>query len=276
MVRSDPLRLQAGTTLNMNNGIKIDTDPVKCSSAPSIFLENVSFAYPGEEIFRSFNFTVKGGQWTCLIGPSGCGKSTLLRLISGTLRESLSGHIRFSHGNDHNRLTAWMAQKDLLLPWLTVLDNVCLGARLRGEMSVQKREKAISLLENAGLGEYSNSLPLELSGGMRQRVALLRTLMEERSVILMDEPFSALDALTRLKLQDLAASMVKGATVLMVTHDPLEALRLGHIIYVMTDRPAKLSQALIPPGSPPRKPGDPVIVSLQAQLIDRLEGRDET
>lgn len=244
--------------------------PAKRSSAPSVILENVSFAFSDEEIFRSLNFTVRGGQWTCLIGPSGCGKSTLLRLISGTLRECLSGEIRFRDGNSHNGFTAWMAQKDLLLPWLTVLDNVCLGARLRGEMSAERHEKAISLLKDAGLGAYSNSLPSELSGGMRQRVALLRTLMEERSVILMDEPFSALDALTRLKLQDLAADMVKGATVLMVTHDPLEALRLGHGIYVMTGRPAQLSDPLIPPGLPPRNPGDPAIVALQAELIDRL------
>jgi len=106
---------------------------------------------------------------------------------------------------------------------------------------------------------------------MRQRVALLRTLMEERPVILMDEPFSALDALTRLKLQDLAAELVKGATVLMVTHDPLEALRLGHRVYVMAGKPAQIGEALVPPGIPPRKPGDLEIVALQAELINRLE-----
>ena len=242
------------------------------SCAPDIFLENVTFTFSNEKIFHSLNFTVQGGQWTCLIGPSGCGKSTLLRLISGSLREGFSGHIRFSDGNSHNGRIAWMAQKDLLLPWLSVLENVCLGARLRGEVSAEKRSRAVSLLEDAGLGGYSGALPFELSGGMRQRVALLRTLMEERSVILMDEPFSALDALTRLKLQDLAAEMVKGATVLMVTHDPLEALRLGHRILVMTGRPAQLGEAIIPPGLPPRKPGDPTIASLQAELIDRLNG----
>jgi putative hydroxymethylpyrimidine transport system ATP-binding protein len=141
-------------------------------------------------------------------------------------------------------------------------------------MSMQKRKEASSLLRDAGLGKYINALPADLSGGMRQRAALLRTLMEGRPVILMDEPFSALDALTRLKLQDLAARLVKGATVLMVTHDPLEALRLGHSIYVMTGRPAKISDALIPPGSPPRNPGDPAVVSLQAKLLDRLAEKD--
>lgn len=256
--------------------MKINTGFDRRPAAPSVTLEQMSFAYPDRQIFHSLDFTVKGGQWTCLIGPSGCGKSTLLRLISGTLREGLSGRIHFSGDNNPKGMTAWMSQKDLLLPWLSVVDNVCLGARLRGEMTAKKHSKAISLIEDAGLGEYANALPSSLSGGMRQRVALLRTLMEERLVILMDEPFSALDALTRLKLQDLAARLVKGATVLMVTHDPLEALRLGHRIYVMTGRPAKLSDALIPPGSPPRNPGDSAIISLQATLLERLEGRDNS
>lgn len=241
-------------------------------SAPNVFIENVSFSYSGEYLFQSLNFRVPGGEWTCLIGPSGCGKSTLLRMISGSLREGFSGNIRFSKGEYHHGITAWMAQKDLLLPWLTVIENVCLGARLRGEVTDETRKKAAGLLHDVGLGEYATALPFELSGGMRQRVALLRTLMEDRPVILMDEPFSALDALTRLKLQNLASEMVRGATVLMVTHDPLEALRLGHRIHVMTGRPAQLGEPLVPPGLPPRKPGDPAIVSLQAALIDRLNG----
>jgi ABC-type sugar transport system ATPase subunit len=115
----------------MNNNTKIDKRFEGRSIAPSVTLEQVSFAYPGEQTFRSLNFTIKGGQWTCLIGASGCGTSTLLRLISGTLREGLSGSIRFSDVNNHKRLTAWMSHKDLLLPWLSVVDNVCLGARLR-------------------------------------------------------------------------------------------------------------------------------------------------
>jgi putative hydroxymethylpyrimidine transport system ATP-binding protein len=256
--------------------MKINTRFSRRPDTPGVTLEQVSFTYPGEQIFSSLNFTVKAGRWTCLIGPSGCGKSTLLRLISGTLRKRLSGRIYFGDGKNHKGLTAWMSQKDLLLPWLSVVDNVCLGARLRGEITAKKRSKAMSLLKDAGLSDYANVLPSSLSGGMRQRVALLRTLMEERSIILMDEPFSALDALTRLKLQDLAARLVEGATVLMVTHDPLEALRLGHRIYVMTGRPARLSDALIPPGSPPRNPGDPAIISMQATLLEGLEGKNNS
>jgi len=239
--------------------------------APTVYMENITFEFSGENIFRSLNFTVEGGEWTCLIGPSGVGKSTLLRLISGSLREFFSGTIRFDTELNPSGITAWMAQNDLLLPWLTVVENVCLGARLRGCLTEAIRMRAVSLLANVGLADYINAHPSQLSGGMRQRVALLRTLMEERPVILMDEPFSALDALTRLRLQDLAAQLVKGATVLMVTHDPLEALRLGHRVYVMAGKPAQIGDALIPPGVPPRKPGDPKILSLQAELIDRLE-----
>jgi len=220
------------------------------------------------------NFTVEGGLWTCLIGPSGCGKSTLLRIISGTLREGLTGSIRFGSFARQDGLTAWMAQKDLLLPWLTVLENVCLGARLRGELTEEKRYKAMELLKDAGLAGYAKALPSRMSGGMRQRAALLRTLMEERPVILMDEPFSALDALTRLKLQDLAAELVRGKTVLMVTHDPLEALRLGHRIHVMQESLGRLSRAIIPPGTPPRKTGDPAMASLQEHLLSMLEGNE--
>ena len=236
-------------------------------------MEDVSFSFAGSVIFSSLDFKVEAGQWTCLLGASGCGKTTLLRLISGSLRDGFSGRIRFDDREDPTGLTAWMAQKDLLLPWLNVLDNVLLGDRLRrGRVSEDRRKRAVSLLDRIGLGEYCSALPAALSGGMRQRVALLRTLMEDRPVILMDEPFSSLDALTRMKLQDLAATIVKGATVLLVTHDPLEALRLGHRIHVMTGSPAKPGEVLIPPGSPPREPGDLKIAVLHAELLARLDG----
>jgi len=239
-------------------------------NAPDIVLENVSFSFSDRIIFSSLDFTIKAGQWTCLLGVSGCGKTTLLRLISGSLRNGFSGRIRFDDEENPAGLTAWMAQKDLLLPWLTVVENVLLGDQLRGKVSDERREKAVSLLSRIGLGAYADAFPAALSGGMRQRTALLRTLMEERPVILMDEPFSALDALTRMKLQDLAAKIVKGATVVLVTHDPLEALRLGHRIHVMTGSPARPGEVLVPPGSPPRMPGDPKIAILHAELLARL------
>jgi putative hydroxymethylpyrimidine transport system ATP-binding protein len=242
--------------------------------SPDILIESVSFEFGTGPLFQNLNFNVRGGEWTCLLGPSGSGKSTLLRLIAGSLRKGMQGSIRYGQKSNPSGMSAWMAQKDLLLPWLTVEENVLLGARLRGSLTKAKREKARVFLSMVGLGDVSHYLPAALSGGMRQRVALLRTLMEERSVILMDEPFSALDALNRLKLQNLSADLVEGATVLLVTHDPLEALRLGHQIHVMTGRPAAIGPALIPPGKPPRNPGDPVIAALHAKLLDRLVESD--
>ena len=239
--------------------------------APGIVMQNVSFSFSGTPIFENLDFTVPGGQWTCLLGPSGSGKSTLLRIISGSL-DKVTGIVRFEGIGRHQRRTAWMAQKDLLLPWLTVEENVLLGARLRREINEAKRSRAKALIDAAGLAGYERELPAALSGGMRQRVALLRTLMEDRPVILMDEPFSALDALTRLKLHDLAADLVAGATVLLVTHDPLEALRLGNRIHVMTGQPATIGQALIPESLPPRSPDDPAVNGLHAALLDRLMG----
>jgi len=242
------------------------------AGSPDIFLEGVSFSFPGTVLFQDLNFRIRAGQWTCFLGPSGCGKSTLLRLISGSLRQGFSGTIRFDGTPRSAGQTAWMAQKDLLLPWLTVLDNVLLGDRLRSGVTPERRQAALALLQAVGLHHCAADLPATLSGGMRQRVALLRTLMEERPVILMDEPFSALDAITRMKLQDLAAGMLRDATVVLVTHDPLEALRLGHRIHVMSGSPVKLGEVLLPPGRPPRKVDDPVVSGLHADLLKQLMG----
>ncbi len=238
---------------------------------PTVVLKDVSFSFGGTHIFDSLDITLPGGTWTCLLGPSGAGKSTLLRLISGSLTPH-AGTITFDDRPRKKRTVAWMAQKDMLLPWLTVEENVWLGARLRGEVTADLRDRARGLIDAAGLAGYEKRLPAALSGGMCQRVALLRTLMEDRPVILMDEPFSALDALTRMKLQDLAADLVGRATVLLVTHDPLEALRLGHHIHVLTGPPAVVVPARVPASSPPRRPADPTVLELHASLLSRLMG----
>lgn len=244
--------------------------PGRGSQAPEIRLEKISFSHGREPLFQDFNFRVAAGRWTCLLGPSGCGKSTLLRLISGGLTPA-RGRISFDNRALSAGLAAWMAQKDLLLPWLSVLDNLTLGARLRRELDPATRARASDLLREAGLADYAGALPAALSGGMRQRVALVRTLMEDRPVILMDEPFSALDALTRLKLQNMAAAMVGGATVLLVTHDPWEALRLAHHIQVIKGRPARLGPVLSPPGDPPRDPGGAAVATLYPGLLSQLD-----
>jgi putative hydroxymethylpyrimidine transport system ATP-binding protein len=235
--------------------------------APGIAVHAARLVYDGQALFDELDFALSAGHCTCLLGPSGVGKSSLLRLLAGLLPGAASS-VTCDDGQPLAGRAAYMAQQDLLLPWLSVLDNVLLGYRLRGQPL--PREAAAALLTRIGLGDRLTARPDALSGGMRQRVALARTLIEDRPVILMDEPFSALDAVTRIKLQTLAAALLRGRTVLLVTHDPLEALRLGHRIHVMTGRPARLSPALEPPGATPRDVADPEVLRLQGELLKHL------
>jgi putative hydroxymethylpyrimidine transport system ATP-binding protein len=240
--------------------------------ALSIHFEAVSLAFNGKKLFDNFSTVVPGGLCTCLLGPSGCGKSTMLGLISGNSSLKYSGRIYFEPSSDMIHSIGWMAQSDLLLPWLSVKDNVLLGARLRSEVTPFLQQKADHLLHEAGLEGKGEILPGELSGGMRQRVALLRTLMEERPVILMDEPFSALDALTRMKLQNLSARLTHGKTVLMVTHDPLEALRLADRIIVLGNQPVRIESVIDLHGNAPRDPQNREIQENYPKLLQQLMG----
>lgn len=250
----------------MNDPLNNTTD----ASAPPIIFEKVSLRYGDTVLFDNFDLKIKGGQTTCILGPSGCGKSTLLHMISARPEVEFTGKITISSEPNQSTLCSWMSQKDLLLPWLSVCDNVLLGAKLRNETTPSLKEKAESLLVQAGLGDYLKSLPAVLSGGMRQRVALLRTLMEGRPVLLMDEPFSALDALTRLKLQDISATLTAGKTVVLVTHDPIEALRLGDEIIVLGDNSVHVAARLAPGGSVPRDAKSKIISHLYPTLLDKL------
>lgn len=238
--------------------------------APSVHLRGVGLRYQATTVFEDLDLVLPGGRTTCLLGPSGIGKSSLLRLIAG-LAFGAEGVAEDEHGQSLAGRVSYLAQQDLLLPWRSVLGNVLLGPDLRGEgRGAALIAAARDLLARVGLAGCETLRPAQLSGGMRQRVALARTLMENRAIVLMDEPFSALDAITRFELQALAAELLRGRTVLLVTHDPLEALRLGHQVRVMAGVPARLERALEPAGAPPRNPGDPALLAQQAQLLESL------
>ena len=244
------------------------TTPEK-SPAPSVRISNAELVYDQTVLFDGLTLDINAGDWTVLLGPSGVGKTTLLRLVAG-LETGASGRVESGDGALLDQRLSYMAQQDLLLPWLSLRENAMLGARLRGEPSTDHVSRAEDLLGRAGLSEATHLLPAACSGGMRQRAALVRTLMEDRPVALMDEPFSALDAITRLQLQDIAADLLTGRTVLLVTHDPLEALRLGNRVHVMTGRPARIGDAIAPEGPAPRPASDPGLVALQAKLLAQL------
>lgn len=241
------------------------------TAAIAVRVHAARLAYGSDLLFDDLDFTLEAGRWTCVLGPSGVGKTSLLRVIAGLAPAASGTRITCSDGKSLLGRAAYMAQQDLLLPWLDLIGNVSIGSRLRGEArDVAIRARAIALLERVGLGRYRDALPNACSGGMRQRAAIARTLIEDRPVVLMDEPFSSLDAITRVRLQDLAAELLAGRTVLLVTHDPMEALRLGHRIHVMSGKPARLDMALAPIGDPPRNPQDHAVITTYGDLLARL------
>jgi len=234
---------------------------------PGILVQDLALHYAGQEVFKELTLEVPAGAFVALLGPSGVGKTSLLRIIAG-LEPADGGTVRATDGAPLAGRVAYMAQQDLLLPWANILNNVMLGARLRGEKSDPTRARL--LLERVGLQGRERALPAELSGGMRQRAALARTLYEQRPVVLMDEPFSALDAITRARIQDLAAELLRGCTVLLITHDPMEACRLGHHLLVLSGAPARLGAPIAVPGAPPRATDDEAVLHTQGALLRAL------
>lgn len=236
------------------------------SPSPEILVSGV--AHLGNRLlFDSLTLRIRPSEWTALLGPSGSGKSTLLRLIAGLpVAAKFEGQVMADDQHGLSGRIGYMAQQDLLLDWATVRDNIALGSRLRGEACSQNRIS--DLIRAVGLNDKADKRPCELSGGQRQRVALARTLLEDRPVILLDEPFSALDARTRADMQDLAASQLIGRTVLLVTHDPGEAVRLCNRIYLLQNNSLVTVDALS--GQFPKSVADSDALALQAKLLMQI------
>ena len=239
-------------------------------NAPKLRLEKLSMTFPGKSgpgksggfvALAPVDLDISAGRFVSLIGPSGCGKSTIFNIVAGLLAPT-TGRVLID-GDDATGLigqVGYMLQKDMLLPWRTVLDNVVLGMEIRGERISNARERALPLLHRYGLGGFETHFPGALSGGMRQRAALLRTLLVDMDVVLLDEPFGALDAQTKSQMQEWLLRLFNdfGRTFVFVTHDVEEAIFLSDEIYVMAARPGRILEKL--PIDLPR-PRDRSIVS---------------
>ncbi|UGT62600.1 ABC transporter ATP-binding protein [Nocardia asteroides] len=241
-----------------------------------------SFPLPGgrppRNVLAGVSFTARHGEFVSVIGPSGCGKSTVFAMLAG-LDTPDSGSVHFgSHdGEPAGSHCAYMPQKDLLFPWRTVLDNTTLGLLVRGVPRTEARRRARELFPVFGLSGFEDARPAQLSGGMRQRAALLRTVVQERDLLLLDEPFGALDSLTRTEMQ----SWLQGVwqryrwTVLMITHDIREAVYLSDRVVVLSPRPATVRREVRVDLPRPRDLSmlaAPEFVALEQELLDVLHG----
>ncbi|MCA0206309.1 ABC transporter ATP-binding protein [Pararhodobacter sp.] len=209
-----------------------------------------TFALPtGQELtaVSDINFKVEKGEFVAVVGPSGCGKSTILSMTAG-LYQPTSGIVRVSGEvvTKPNPHVGFMLQKDLLLPWRTIIKNVEFGLESRGVSKNERRDRAMAELERCHLKGFENHYPYQLSGGMRQRAALARTLAIDPDIILLDEPFSALDAQTKLLIQDSFAETIKeaGITTLLITHDLAESVIMSDRVLVLSERPGTVQREI--------------------------------
>ncbi len=229
----------------MRQDSRVDNSPTQ--ALPKVELRNVSLRYFGlegeTEALKDVSLSVAPGEFVALIGQSGCGKSTLLSLISGILQPT--GGAVLVDGRPvagPSRKIGYMLQQDYLFEWRTILDNAVLGAEIQGADMGRARDRAAQLLTRYGLGRFLHHRPRQLSGGMRQRVALARTLTTDPDVVLLDEPFSALDSQTRLALADEVAGILRreGKTAILVTHDIGEAVSMAERVIVLSRRPGRI------------------------------------
>lgn len=221
-------------------------------AAAAVEMRNVSLTYhtpDGEtQAIDDISLRVEQGEFVSIVGPSGCGKTSLLSMISGLVKPT-TGTV-FVNGHavvGPNPAVGYMLQQDHLFPWRTVLDNCTLGLEVQGKRTSASVQRVSEMLADYGLAEFANAFPAHLSGGMRQRVALVRTLALDPKVLLLDEPFSALDYQTRLQLQEEMSRILRRQrrTVVLVTHDIAEAVSMADRVVVLTRRPARLKRQYV-------------------------------
>ena len=243
---------------------------VEAAAGAAVNLRGVARTYAGTngpvEAIADVSLRAAAGEVVALVGPSGCGKTTLLEIVCGLQRPD---------GGSVSSLPAvLMPQRDLLLPWLSALDNAALALRIAGLRRAAARERAGALFAELGLEDFERAHPDELSGGMRQRVAFLRTLLSGKPVLCLDEPFGALDAITRAEMQEwLAGTLAREPrTVLLVTHDVEEAILLADRVLVLTPRPARVLAELVVAAPRPRERTDEEVLALRERALRVLAG----
>ncbi len=247
----------------------------------TIAIRSLTHAFGDLPVLDDVSIEVPAGSFVSVVGPSGCGKSTILRVLAGLLTPD-SGEAVVGGVTAIGRpgLVAYMPQKDLLFPWRRTLENATLGAEVAGVPRAEARRQALALVERFGLEGFERAWPSQLSGGMRQRLALLRTFLIPARTTLLDEPFGALDAITRREMHawlqgvmGAEASSDDPRTVLFITHDIEEALLLSDAVYVMSPRPGRIVERVVVPFARPRAPGLVLsleFVALKARLLEAL------
>jgi len=243
-----------------NPGPATEAPQARPKPEPLLELRAVNKTFGSVTALSGLEASVAPGEFVTVVGPSGCGKSTLFNIVAGLEEPDAGGILRFEgkscHSADLLGRVSFMPQRDLLFPWRNVVDNAILALEVEGMPRDQARAKALRMLPEFGLAGFEKQYPNQLSGGMRQRVALMRTFLFERDLMLLDEPFGALDALTRAHLQDsvMAIHQKLGNTVLMITHDVDEAVLLSDRIVMMTNGPAaRIGEVLDVPLVRPRR-----------------------
>lgn len=243
-----------------------------------MFVDNLTVFYKDKKIFENLAFKINGQRFTVILGRSGIGKTTILKCLAGldlpyTKVQIAKRHLENSAKTLEELKIAYLAQVDMLVPWFNVWDNIFLGYKLREEKIPEVlKEKAKNLLAKMNLINIEKQLPQALSLGMRQRVALIRIIIEDADFILMDEPFSAIDAITKLELQSLLKDLFRHKMVLFVTHDVLEALRLGNYIYILKNVASDIKiEPVLEIDDDKRDLSDPNFLKWQAYLLSQLE-----